>query len=106
MWRETVNREDKTAEMEDTLRLGGNTLVPCQYAQITVTACLFRASCFRRLSSIRAWWDVVGVRQDGLKDARRKRIKKRKVEEEWEEKEKWQLCDQQSKQDQKRKRQQ
>lgn len=39
-----------------TLSLGGNTLVPCQYAQITVTACLFRASCFRRLSSSRAWW--------------------------------------------------
>lgn len=31
-----------------------NTLVPCQQAQMTDTACLLRASCFKRRSSLRA----------------------------------------------------
>lgn len=32
-----------------------NTLVPCQQAQMTDTACLLQASCFKRRSSLRAY---------------------------------------------------
>ena len=38
-----------------------NTLVPCQPAQMTDTACLFLASSFSWRSSLRAWWKAVAV---------------------------------------------
>lgn len=84
---------------------GWNTLVPCQYAQITVTACLFRTSCFRRLSSVRACRDVVGVSWDRLRVWRENEgnVIKRAV---GERREKWKLCDQQNKVGLKRKQRQ
>lgn len=63
-----------------------NTFVPCQYAQITVTACLFRASCFSRLSSVRAWREGGGWwARDGWRRMCEER-KKGGVE-------RWQWCD-------------
>ena len=66
-----------------TTATGLNTLVPCQYAHMTDTARLFRASVFRRRSSIRAWWWPGGWKDEGRRvEVRREELERGEEESE------------------------